>query len=74
MSRISKSISEEDVIRKAIHLSGSNAYNDTLSKGVAVTVLQGNTIERIEPDGKRTVVRKITKASKKTTPARIKLK
>jgi len=43
--------SENELILNCIKSEGKNAYNQTLEEGIPVTVLRGNTICRIHPDG-----------------------
>jgi hypothetical protein len=66
--------SESDVLRHALKVSGEDAYRTALSKGVTVTVLEGEKIQRIQPDGKKTTVGKINKTNKRVLPERIRVK
>jgi hypothetical protein len=66
--------SEAEILRHALKISGEDAYHAALNQGVAVTVLKGNKIQRIQPDGKKTTVGTISKASKKVLPARVRIK
>jgi hypothetical protein len=66
--------SEVDVLRYAIKMSGEDAYRSALSHGVTVTVLQGDKIQRVQPDGKKVTVGKIAKTNNKVLPTRIRLK
>ena len=66
--------SEVDVLRHAIKMSGEDAYHAALSRGVTVTVLQGDKIQRVQPDGKKVTVGKVAKTNKKVLATRIRLK
>jgi hypothetical protein len=74
MHKQMKSNSESDLLRHALKVSGSDAYRTALSKGVAVTVLEGENIQRIQPDGKKITLGKINKVNRKVLPARIRVK
>jgi hypothetical protein len=56
MTKELKLTSEEKQLIKGIHTSGGQAYKDTLTKGISVSVVEGQKIYRVRPDGKRTVV------------------
>jgi hypothetical protein len=60
-------IPEEESIRTGIKKYGRNAYEVTLSNGIAATVLEGNKIYKISPDGKRSVLAKVGKSGVKVT-------
>jgi len=74
MKKILKVRSEAEVLRHAIKTSGENAYHAALNHGVTVTVLNGDKIQRVHPDGKKETVGKISKTNKKVLPTRIRLK
>ncbi len=71
---ISPPLTEEQIIRHAITKSGKNAYITALRKGVAVTVLNGNKIQRVHPNGIIEIIRSITKPNNRVASTRIKLK
>jgi hypothetical protein len=58
---------EEESIRTGIKKYGRDAYEVTLSNGIAATVLEGNKIYKISPDGKRSVLAKVSKSGVKVT-------
>ena len=58
---------EEESIRTGIKKYGRDAYEVTLSNGIAATVLEGNKIYKISPDGKRSVLAKVGKSGVKVT-------
>ena len=74
MRKLAKLVSEADVLRHAIKISGEDAYHAALNRGVTVTVLHGDKIQRVHPDGKKETVGKIAKTNKKVLPTRIRLK
>jgi len=65
---------ETDILRHAIKTSGENAYHSALKAGVSVTILHGNKIQRIDPDGKKVTISKIDLSKKKLLPTRIVMK
>lgn len=65
---------EESVIRHALSVAGEDAYHRALSNGVAVTILQDDKIERVYPNGKKVVVRKVERVDRKVVAKRIRLK
>lgn len=67
-------VNEENVIRHALDVAGGDAYCHALNKGVAVTVLQGNKIQRVYPNGEKVLVRTMEKSTKKVIPKSIRLK
>ncbi len=74
MRKTIKLISETDKLRHALKLFGEDAYHSALKQGVTVTVLQGDKIQRVQPDGKKVTVGNIVKSTNKVLPARIRLK
>ena len=74
MGKFKKTITEDDVLRHALKKSGGIAYNTTLSEGISVTVLAGNNIQRIQPDGKKITIGRISPNIKKSLPSKIRLK
>jgi len=74
MRKLVKVKSEAEVLRHAIKISGEDAYHTALNLGVTVTVLHGDKIQRVHPDGKKETVGKISKINKKVLPTRIRLK
>lgn len=65
---------EIDELRKAIKTSGEDAYKAALKAGVTVTVLEGDKIQHIHPDGKKVTIGRISKTHNTILPARIRLK
>lgn len=65
---------EEDLILKGLRKYGRKAYNETLANGVPVTVLRGNKICRIEPNGNTIVVAKVSQTKYKVPQKTFKLK
>ncbi len=75
MSKTSlKHISEEITIRRALDISGKRAYLSTLKKGVEVSVLEGDQIKKVSPDGTKVVVGHIKITRKSPIAHRIRLK
>ena len=74
MHKAIKLSSEANKLRHALKLSGEDAYHSALSQGVTVTVLHGDKIQRVQPDGKKVTVGKIVKSTNKVLPSRIRLK
>ena len=60
-------IAEEESLRAGIKKYGRDAYKTTLSKGIAATVLEGNKICKISPDGKKTVLAQVRNSGVKVT-------
>ncbi len=50
---------EETLILNCIKANGRKAYDQTLKAGIPVTILQGNTIYRVYPDGKKEVLKEV---------------
>ena len=65
---------DSEILRHAMKKLGDNAYRSTLKAGVSVTILKGNKIQRIDPDGKKVTISKIDLSNKISLPARIFLK
>jgi hypothetical protein len=66
--------SEQELIFEGLRKHGRSAYNATLSKGIAVTVLKGNKICKIDPDGKVSIIARIDKPVVKVTRRSFKVK
>lgn len=49
-------VREQEVIIEGLRKYGSRAYNTTIANGIAVTVLKGKKICRIDPSGEVSVV------------------
>lgn len=67
-------LTEEDRIQHGLTKSGKNAYRSALSNGVAVTVLKGDEIQRVYPDGSKSVIKKISINNKKNSALRFRVK
>lgn len=65
---------EEERIFEGLKKSGGAAYEKTLKNGITVTVLHGNEVRQIQPDGKTTVIKKLSFGSKKVVGAKFKVK
>jgi hypothetical protein len=65
---------EQDVIIEQLSKYGRKAYDTTLANGVSVTILKGNDVCRIDPNGDVSVVTRIKKAKVKVTESKFKLK
>lgn len=65
---------EEKLIREAIEKYGTNAYLDTLYSGTSTTVLKGDEIVRINPDGSSLVIAKLPKKKEGESRVRIRVK
>jgi hypothetical protein len=65
---------EEERIIEGLRKSGGAAYEKALKNGVTVTVLHGNEVRQIQPDGKSTVVKKLLIGSKKAVGVKFKVK
>ena len=65
---------EKDVILKGLRKYGRNAYNNTLAKGISVTVLRGNNICRIEPNGDVDIVGRVSQSKFKVSQKTYRLK
>lgn len=65
---------EEKLIRQAIEKYGLDAYLDTLKCGVSTTILRGDEIVRVNPDGTTVVIAKLPKKGKKKPLSRIRVK
>ena len=66
--------SEKDIILEGIRKFGSNAYNATLANGVPATVLRGENICKIEPNGSVSIVGKMDKSKVKISQKTFRLK
>lgn len=66
--------SDSEILRHAMKKSGDNAYLSTLKAGISVTILKGNKIQRINPDGKKVTISTIDLSNKRVLPNRILLK
>jgi len=58
---------EQDIIIEGLRKYGSSAYDTTLANGIPATVLRGNNICRIEPNGKVSIIAKIMKTTTKVS-------
>lgn len=65
---------EKDVILKGLRKYGRRAYDTTLANGIPVTVLRGNNICRIEPNGDIDIVSRVTQTKYKVSQKTFKLK
>jgi hypothetical protein len=65
---------EEKLIQEAIEKYGANAYLDTLDSGSSTTVLKGDEIVRVNPDGSTLVIAKLPKNKKEESRLRIRVK
>ena len=65
---------DAEILRHAMKKSGDKAYRSTLKAGVSVTILKGNKIQRIDPDGKKVTICKIDLSDKISLPTRIIMK
>jgi len=65
---------EKDVILKGLRKYGRRAYDTTLANGVSVTVLRGNNICRIEPNGEIDIVTRVAQTKYKVSQKIFKLK
>jgi hypothetical protein len=65
---------EQNIIIEGLRKYGRNAYNDTLANGIPVTVLRGQNICRIEPNGNVSVVAKMKKNTIKVSHKTFRLK
>jgi len=65
---------EQDIIIEGLRKHGKNAYTATLANGIAVTVLRGRNICRIEPNGEVFIVERINKSKVKVAHKSFKLK
>jgi len=50
---------EKEIIENSLRRNGRKAYDQTLAKGISVTVLRGNKICKIEPNGNISVISKV---------------
>jgi len=66
--------SEKDILLEGIRKFGSNGYNATLANGVPATVLRGENICRIEPNGAVSIVGKMNKSIVKSSQKTFRLK
>ncbi len=57
-----KTVNEDAQIINCIKADGRNAYNRTLQEGIPVTILRGNTICRIYPDGRKESVGEVERS------------
>lgn len=64
---------EKEIILKGLRKYGRRAYDTTLANGVPVTVLRGNKICRIEPNGEIAIVSKVAQTKFKITQKTFKL-
>ena len=72
---MSKVASREDgIIRRALSIAGSDAYKNALDKGVTVTIVHGDKIERVFPNGRKELVRALNNKTKRVVSRQIRLK
>ena len=64
---------EKDVILDGLRKYGRKAYDESLANGVPVTILRGNKICRIEPNGNTTIVASVTQTKFKVSQKTFKL-
>ncbi|HEY3370676.1 MAG TPA: hypothetical protein VGK10_07505 [Prolixibacteraceae bacterium] len=65
---------EREVIVDGLRKYGRKAYDETLANGIPVTVLRGNKICRIEPNGNTTIVAKVSQTKFKVSQKTFRLK
>ena len=65
---------EQNIIIEGLRKYGRNAYNATLANGIPVTVLRGQNICRIEPNGNVSVIAKMEKITNKVLRKTFRLK
>ncbi len=58
---------EKEIIENSLRRNGRRAYDQTLAKGISVTVLRGNKICKIEPNGNISVIAKVVHTKFKLT-------
>ena len=73
-SKVEVQKNEKDIILDGLRKYGRNAYNETLANGVPVTVLRGNKICRIEPNGSISIVGSVPRTKFKVSQKIFKLK
>lgn len=72
--KIEVKIDEKDIILKGLRKYGRNAYDSALANGVSVTVLRGNSICRVEPNGDVAFVESVEQTKFKVSQKIFKLK
>ena len=72
-SKVEVQKNEKDVILDGLRKYGRKAYDETLANGVPVTVLRGNKICRIEPNGNTTILASVTQTKFKVSQKIFKL-
>ena len=65
---------EKDIIIEGLRIYGDSAYETTLASGISATVLRGEKICRIEPNGDVSIVARLTKTKKKVSNKSFSLK
>lgn len=65
---------EQLLIQEGLKKNGKNAYKTTLEKGVSVTVLIGNNLCQVDPEGEVKVLSRLSKSRVKVTQRTFKLK
>ena len=73
-AKINVNKAEQDIIIDGLRKYGSRAFKATLANGIPATILKGNNICRIEPNGKVSVVAKIERSMVKIAHKTFKLK
>lgn len=72
-SKVEIQKNEKDIILDGLRKYGRKAYDETLANGVPVTVLRGNKICRIEPNGNTTILASLTQTKFKVSQKTFKL-
>jgi len=72
-SKVDIQKNEKDVILDGLRKYGRKAYDETLANGVPVTVLRGNKICRIEPNGNTSIVANVPQTKFKVSQKIFKL-
>jgi hypothetical protein len=63
MTKKSKPIgNERELIMNGLRKNGRKAYDQTLANGISVTVLRGNKICKVEPNGNISVVSEVVQS------------
>ena len=58
---------EKEIIENGLRKNGRRAYDQTLANGISVTVLRGNKICKIEPNGNVSVISEVAQTKFKVT-------
>jgi len=73
-TRIKNNRNEQEIIVDGLRKHGRKAYETALHNGVTVTVLRGNNICRVDPQGGVSVVARMEKTKVKVQNKKIKLR